>query len=88
MATFLEYRIATLDGGDIVADPGEKGFIVKEEVVSARRAFKPKMSQGTWPPTTSGSITYEPSYTEVSLKSGAVVIIKRNLADFKSDMGV
>ena len=88
MATFLEYRIGKVEGNDIVADPGEKGFIVKEEVVSARRAFTPKISQGTWPPTTSGSITYEPSYTEVSLKSGAVVIIKRNLADFKSDMGV
>ena len=87
MATFLEYRIATLDGGDIVADPGEKGFIVKEEVVSARRAFIPAISQQVWP-STPGSITYKPSFTEVSLKSGAVVIIKRNLADFKTDMGI
>lgn len=92
MATFLEYRIGKVEGNDIVADPGEKGFIVKEEVVSARRAIISEVTQtnpGIAP--TSGftsQLKYKPSYTEVSLKSGAVILIKRNLADFKTDMGI
>lgn len=92
MATFLEYRIGKVEGNDIVADPGEKGFIVKEEVVSARRAIVSEVTQtnpGIVP--TSGftsQLKYKPSYTEVSLKSGAVILIKRNLADFKTDMGI
>ena len=93
MSTFLEYRIAQADGNNIVADPGEKGFIVKEEVVSAKRAIVSEVNQtnpnGLSP--TSGftsQLVYKPSYTEVSLKSGAVVIIKRSLVDFKTDMGV
>tara|TARA_B100000674_G_scaffold463768_1_gene445094 strand:- start:755 stop:1036 length:282 start_codon:yes stop_codon:yes gene_type:complete len=93
MPTFLEYRIGKVEGNNIVADPGEKGFIVKEEVVSAKRAIVSEVNQtnpnGLSP--TSGftsQLVYKPSYTEVSLKSGAVVIIKRSLVDFKTDMGV
>tara|TARA_Y100001972_G_scaffold50516_1_gene62008 strand:- start:377 stop:658 length:282 start_codon:yes stop_codon:yes gene_type:complete len=93
MPTFLEYRIGKVEGNNIVADPGEKGFIVKEEVVSAKRAIVSEVNQtnpnGLSP--TSGftsQLVYKPSYTEVSLKSGAVILIRRNLADFKTDMGI
>ena len=92
MPTFLEYRIAQADGNNIVADPGEKGFIVKEEVISARRATIKEVTQsGNLNQYTSGftsQLVYKPSYTEVSLKSGAVILIRRNLADFKTDMGI
>lgn len=92
MPTFLEYRIGKVEGNDIVADPGEKGFIVKEEVVSARRAIISEVTQsGNINQYTSGftsQLKYKPSYTEVSLKSGAVILIKRTLADFKTDMGI
>ena len=43
--TLLEYKIAQRNGGNFSHD-GKKGFIVKEQVVSAQRAFILEPPQG------------------------------------------
>lgn len=94
MPTYKEYKIAVQVGNDFVVDNIEKGFIVKEEVIAARRATIFEVTDASASPGAnnwsgaSGNFVYKPSFTEVKLKGGHQVIIKRNLADFKTDMGI